>query len=177
MQGIKNYVQDPEMQSPFKKMSTRRQLMMFSSKIKDSLTESPNITEDVLMRIKQYLSNRWRIRITLRDILKFTFSKLFCCCCSRNGRNMDNIEKRKISLYKKGEQMILKELDCINIMTKLRQLDLLLSLSLSSKQKFLLHFQRKNLIKEDDSDSSSDEDKDGITFVNKFDEGNEDNQE
>ena len=31
-------------------------------------------------------------------------------------------------------------------MTKLRQLELLISLSLNSKQKFLLNFQKKNLI-------------------------------
>jgi hypothetical protein len=35
----------------------------------------------------------------------------------------------------------------MNIMTKLRQTELLISLFLNSKQKFLLNFQKKNLIK------------------------------
>jgi hypothetical protein len=43
-------------------------------------------------------------------------------------------------LYKKGEEKVMKELDCVNIMTKMRQLELLISLFLNSKQKFLLNF-------------------------------------
>jgi hypothetical protein len=36
-------------------------------------------------------------------------------------------------------------------MTKLRQLELLISLQLNSKQKFLLNFQKKNLISNSDT--------------------------
>ena len=43
----------------------------------------------------------------------------------------------------------MKELDCINIMTKLRQLDVLSHLMLTAKQRYLLNFQKKNIIKED----------------------------
>ena len=43
-------------------------------------------------------------------------------------------------LYKQGEDKIMKELDCVNIMMKLRQLELLVSLFLNQKQKFLLNF-------------------------------------
>ena len=43
-------------------------------------------------------------------------------------------------LYKKGEEKVMRELDCVNIMMKMRQLELLLSLFLNSKQKFLLNF-------------------------------------
>jgi hypothetical protein len=52
-------------------------------------------------------------------------------------------------LYKKGEEKVMKELDCVNIMMKLRQLELLISLFLNSKQKFLLNFQKKNVIGDD----------------------------
>lgn len=51
-----------------------------------------------------------------------------------------------MGLYKKGESKIVEELDCVNIMTKLRQVELLISLFLNSKQKFLLNFQKKHLI-------------------------------
>ena len=51
--------------------------------------------------------------------------------------------------YKKGEEKVMKELDCVNIMMKMRQLELLISLFLNSKQKFLLNFQKKNVINDD----------------------------
>ena len=43
----------------------------------------------------------------------------------------------------------MKELDCVKIMTKLRQLDVLTQLILTAKQRYLLNFQKKNIIKED----------------------------
>lgn len=58
-------------------------------------------------------------------------------------------------MYKKGEEKIKKELDCVNMMTKLRQLDLLISLYLNRNQKFLLNLQKKHLIQ--DIDTSEDE--------------------
>jgi hypothetical protein len=76
-------------------------------------------------------------------------------------------------LYKKGEEKVIKELDCVNIMTKLRQLELLISLFLNSKQKFLLNFQKKNVISDDHladtgSLSESEEDETGSLIFNKF---------
>lgn len=132
----------------------------------------------MLAKIKAYLSNRWRLKITFRDLVRFSLNKLFCGCCLKVFRfrgfmSQDNI--RKMKLYQKGQKMVLKELDCINIMTKMRQLDLLLSLSLNGKQKFLLNFQRKNLIKEDECDSSNDEDGLNIEetdFIKKYKKGN-----
>jgi len=59
------------------------------------------------------------------------------------------LQERKMHLYKKGEEKVIKELDCVNIMTKMRQLELLISLFLNSKQKFLLNFQKKNVITDD----------------------------
>jgi hypothetical protein len=43
-------------------------------------------------------------------------------------------------LYKKGEEKVMRELDCVNILKKMRQLELIISLFLNSKQKFLLNF-------------------------------------
>jgi hypothetical protein len=59
----------------------------------------------------------------------------------------------------RGEKKIKNELDCISILTKLRYLDVLVSLFLNTNQKLLLGFQRKNVIKESSGkNDSSDED-------------------
>jgi hypothetical protein len=76
-------------------------------------------------------------------------------------------------LYKKGEEKVMKELDCVNIMMKMRQLELLISLFLNSKQKFLLNFQKKNVITDDrlihaGSLSESEEDEMGSLIFNKY---------
>ena len=79
-------------------------------------------------------------------------------------------------LYKKGEEKVMKELDCVNIMMKMRQLELLISLFLSSKQKFLLNFQKKNVITDDRqtdkysqyNSSETEEDETGSLIFNKF---------
>lgn len=60
----------------------------------------------------------------------------------------------------KGERKIKNELDCINILTKMRYLDVLVSLFLNSNQKLLLGFQRKNVIQEDTGAISSEEEQD-----------------
>ena len=61
----------------------------------------------------------------------------------------------------------MKELDCVNIMMKMRYLELLISLFLTSKQKFLLRFQKKNVISDDPEDEvvhSSDDEEDDSTY-------------
>ena len=67
----------------------------------------------------------------------------------------------------------MKELDCVNIMMKMRQLELLISLFLNSKQKFLLNFQKKNVITDDrQADacnlSETEEDETGSLIFNKY---------
>ena len=67
----------------------------------------------------------------------------------------------------------MKELDCVNIMMKMRQLELLISLFLNSKQKFLLNFQKKNVINDDrqadtGSLSETEEDETGSLIFNKY---------
>lgn len=44
---------------------------------------------------------------------------------------MQNIDERKVDLFMKGERKIKNELDCISILTKLRYLDVLVSLFLT----------------------------------------------
>eukprot|EP00347_Sterkiella_histriomuscorum_P017061 403350812 len=131
---------------------------LFFKSIKDK-----NFSENAYESVVKYLKNRWRIKITFRDIFVFSFWRLFGCCRCRKSDG-DSINERKIHLYKKGEQKIKNELDCVNLMTKLRQLDLLLSLQLDKNQKFLLNLQKKHLIQE--IDTSTDEDPENIVEFN-----------
>lgn len=95
------------------------------------------------------------------DNIKFVVDKVvrFICryCTSKRSRQTTTLEERKVELYLKGERKIKNELDCISILTKLRYLDVLVSLFLDSNQKLLLGFQRKNVIQEDTGSYSSDD--------------------
>jgi hypothetical protein len=107
--------------------------------------------ESTLQKIKSYLGNRWRLQITFMDNFKFVYDKvarLVCRCCmsKRDARSMSTIQERKLALYHRGEQKVKNELDCVSILTKLRYLDVLVSIFLSSHQKLMLGFQRKNVI-------------------------------
>jgi hypothetical protein len=85
-------------------------------------------------------------------------------------RGTASLEERKIDLYMKGERKIKNELDCISILTKLRYLDVLVSLFLDSNQKLLLGFQRKNVIQEDTGSFSSDDEQETTKdIINKLD--------
>ena len=99
--------------------------------------------------------------MTYMDNIKFVFDKVMrfvCrCCTSKRARQTTTLEERKVELYLKGERKIKNELDCISILTKLRYLDVLVSLFLDTNQKLLLGFQRKNVIQEDTGSYSSDD--------------------
>jgi len=116
-----------------------------------------SITHSAIIAIQDYLSKRWRVRISIGDIVKVAWQNVISCFLrkERKVKKEASHEERKVHLYKKGEEKILRELDCVNIMTKLRQLDLLTSLFLNPKQRFLLNFQKKNLIKAHYSNESS----------------------
>ena len=134
-----------------------------------------NPDESTLQKIRTYLGNRWRIEITFKDNFKFFMSKLnrLLCrwCYSKKNRKhyKATLEERKIELYLKGERKIKNELDCISILTKLRYLDVIVSLFLNSNQKLLLGFQRRNVIQEDGGGASSDDEQEKTKdIVNKL---------
>jgi hypothetical protein len=138
-------------------------MQMVSQKIREDIDKNDGTVNDQsMLMIRTYLANRWRIGIKASDILWYSIGRILCCCCigryaSRHGKLSQT--ERKLNLYKRGEEKVKQELDCINLMTRLRQLDLLVSLFLSSQQKVLLHFSKKNLIRceNDRFNSSSDE--------------------
>jgi hypothetical protein len=75
--------------------------------------------------------------MTFFDNMKFVGDKVIrficrCCVTRRDASNVVTMEERKVELYHKGERKIKNELDCISILTKLRYLDVLVSLFLDS---------------------------------------------
>lgn len=119
------------------------------------------VTSKTLSKLRTYLRTRWRLSLSLKEIFKLKF--LGCKCRSR-PLNKSLLTKQKI--FHKGQNKIKNELDCINNLTKLRQLDLILSLFLTVPQKVLLYYQKKQLIQEEDI--SSDEDLQTKQYVQKY---------
>eukprot|EP00347_Sterkiella_histriomuscorum_P021629 403333316 len=84
---------------------------------------------------------------------------------SRKKRHYKNISKhKKHFLYKKGENKVAGELDCISMIKMIRQMKLMTYILLSKKQKLLLKFQRKNVLDSDTSSSSDSDKEDGDAF-------------
>lgn len=121
-----------------KSESTHRQVKKKIKEIKEELLVNMHQPDRAtIQRIKDYLSNRWRIQITFMDNFKFIYDKvthILCRWCKsrKDLRYLANVQERKVELYKRGESKIKNELDCISILTKLRYLDVLLSIFLSS---------------------------------------------
>ena len=87
--------------------------------------------QDYLNKIKFHLKSRWRATFKIKDILIYTLKQI--CCCKINGyymKSVDYDEKKQRILYY-GEKKILKDLDCINMMTKLREVSFLMNLFLN----------------------------------------------
>ena len=85
------------------------------------------MNEGIVKVMMTYLSNRWRVNIKFSDFIKNFFTKLFCNCC----KNTET--ESQMNLFAKGEAKIRKELDCINLLTRLRKLNTLISLLLTKE--------------------------------------------
>ena len=145
-----------------KTVTSQKLVKKMVKNIKEEMLVNLNQPElSTIQKIKSYLGNRWRLEMTYMDNIKFVIDKVvrfICrCCTSKRSRQTTTLEERKVELYLKGERKIKNELDCISILTKLRYLDVLVSLFLDSNQKLLLGFQRKNVIQEDTGSYSSDD--------------------
>lgn len=151
-----------------KNKSDQQRMQLACQKIREDLVENNcEVDKGLYNVLRTYLSNRWRIELKPSDMMWYSIQRVLCFCCLKRGNPAvrDKNKKADISstqkranLYQRGEAKVIKELDCINILTRLRQLDLLVSLFLSNQQKVLLHFSKQNLLRqEDDNYTSSDE--------------------
>ena len=60
--------------------------------------------------------------------------------------NEAEFNRKKMFLFQKGKAKVLQEMDCVTILTKIRLLELLVSLFLTDRQKFLLKFQKRHVL-------------------------------
>jgi hypothetical protein len=88
------------------------------------------------------------------------FRSCFRCFAKKSSRirKLFGFSLKDYNILVKGEQKVIKELDCINLINRLRQLDLLTSLYLSTNQKTLLNYSKRNILRQEvNQDSSSEE--------------------
>ena len=118
-----------------------------------------NIEEGWFQRLRYYLSSRQRVKVNVRFITLYYVQMFFCYAigqCSRK-KKLNNTEKQ-YNLFKNGEIKILQELDTVNLILRLRQLEILVSRFLNKDQQLLINFQKKNILREEVDLYSSSED-------------------
>ena len=95
---------------------------------------------DLVDMIKKDLSKRLRIVFTKTHILYLVCRRKFLCC-KENWKKQYNSQN---FVYHTSTKMILKELDVVNILNKLRNLDTIINLLLTEDQRQILKIQKKN---------------------------------
>ncbi|CAI2387341.1 unnamed protein product [Moneuplotes crassus] len=126
--------------------------------------------------IKGEILERCEKSMRERRVFKYGYFHIFhyLCCCRlvcRRKRNMRLMPYFRDQLYYNiGEEKLLEELDCVTIIKAVRQLKLLTAVLLTKKQKFLMKFQRNNVI---DSSSSGTSDEGRVNIVDLMESKNE----
>ncbi|CDW79042.1 UNKNOWN [Stylonychia lemnae] len=94
------------------------------------------------------LRNRWRLKYKCCDIFQVSFKGLQnCLVCKEFQSNRSKLlNELKSQVFEKGQARVIEELDCINLLSRMRQFDLLLSLLLDDRQKYMINFQKNNVI-------------------------------
>lgn len=93
-----------------------------NDEIKEDLSRTINskLKGSLLKTIRDYLSSRNQASWTRKDLLFQQLARLFICF--RKARDLSQTEK-KATIYLKGQARVIKELDCISLLTKLRMFD------------------------------------------------------
>jgi hypothetical protein len=93
------------------------------------------------------MTSRWRMDFTSFDILRITFTKAVAplkrALCSKWSDDPHSTHARKLHLYDQGKSKVMKELDCVSFLGRMRKLELLIETILTSKQRFLMSMQKK----------------------------------
>ncbi|CAI2359482.1 unnamed protein product [Moneuplotes crassus] len=122
-------------------------------------SEGNQFKENVLERCEQSMRERKVFKYGYKDILHY----LFCCAFCRRKRSMRLKPGFREHLYFEiGQEKLLDELDCVTIIKAVRQLKLLTAVLLNKRQKFLMKFQRNNVI---DSSSSGTSDEGQMNII------------
>ncbi|CAI2358867.1 unnamed protein product [Moneuplotes crassus] len=113
----------------------------------------------LLPKMEKSMRERRVFKYGYIDILHY----LFCCVVCRRKRSMRLKPRFRDHLYYEiGEEKLLDELDCVTIIKAVRQLKILTHVLFDKKQKFLMKFQRNNVI---DSSSSGTSDEGQMNIV------------
>lgn len=81
--------------------------------------------------------------------------KCKCFLHSAKSKDMPYLEKQHL-YYHKGNEMLERELDVVNLVKSIRQLRLVAQVLLGPSERMLLKFQRQNMIESTSSSSDSD---------------------
>jgi hypothetical protein len=149
--------------------STMFKSHMNAEGIKSEIMASDNfkVNKNITTMISKYLRTRFKLSISVKDKCSAGLRKVFNCLCGQSS-TMDCSEK-KIYLYERAKSKLTKDLDCVDFLRKIKKIENLLSLVLDSKQRLLLFFNRKNVVKHEDDYSSSDEEKfDNTNFLKDY---------
>ncbi|CAI2359077.1 unnamed protein product [Moneuplotes crassus] len=117
------------------------------------------LVPSLLPNLEKSMRERRVFKYGYTDILHY----LFCCVVCRRKRTMRLKPRFRDHLYYEiGEEKLLDELDCVTIIKAVRQLKILTQVLFDKKQKFLMKFQRNNVI---DSSSSGTSDEGQMNIV------------
>ena len=78
-------------------------------------------------------SARRRLNLKFKDFIAAFLRKIFCCGCFRGNSKIRGEDFDPRLILAKGEEKIRKELDCISLLTRLRKVNILISLLLTKE--------------------------------------------
>lgn len=124
----------------------------------------PQIDESYIKKVLDYILLRIRFTYGYKEM----FHYLTHCMCLRSLRgHQRSALKRRHQLYRKGNELLERELDVVNLVRSIRQLRLMAQVLLGPNERMLLKFQRKNVIETTSSSSDSDHHKyDTVKLLN-----------
>ena len=127
--------------------------------------KSKKTKEDVGLK-KKILEN-WEKSMRDRSVFKYGYLSIFhyilCWVIWRRNKTMRTKSKFRDHVYfSVGQEKLHNELDCVTIIKSIRKLRILTQLLLTKKQKFLIKFQRDNVI---DSSSTGTTDEGQLNFI------------
>ena len=120
---------------------------------------NPELKEQILKNWEKSMRERRVFKYGYLDILHY----LFCWVICRRKRTLSKKPKFRDHLYfEVGHEKLLDELDWVTIIKSIRKLEILTQILLNKRQKFMMKFQRNNVI---DSSSSGTSDEGQLNIV------------
>jgi hypothetical protein len=122
-------------------------------------TEEFGAIDNILDNWEKSMRERKVLNYGYLNILHFIF---WWVICRRDRKMRRSLNFRNHVYFEVGQEKLLNELDWVTIIKAIRQLKILTQLLLTKKQKFLIKFQRNNVI---DSSSSGTSDEGQLNII------------